>query len=97
MLNLHNAQNCSNLQINCIIDHLPGGSNKLSDWSGGMAALAVIGLALALVTGVTADPPLAVTLVMAVLVASLTSLNLSINYNFKCFNQFCYFTINCLG
>lgn len=59
---------------------LPGGSNKLSHWSGGaLAALAVIGLAFALVTGVTADPPLAVTLLIANLVASFTSLNLSIN------------------
>lgn len=42
-----------------------------------VAARAVIGLALALVTGVAA--PLAVTLLIAVRVASLTSLNLSIN------------------
>lgn len=43
------------------------------------AALAVIGLAFALVTGVTPVPPFDVTLLMANLVASLTSLNLSMN------------------
>lgn len=53
----------------------------MSEGSGAVvAARAVIGLALALVTGVTAAPPLAVTLLIADLVASLTSLNLSINY-----------------
>lgn len=52
----------------------------LSDESGAaVAALAVMGLALALVTGVTTAPPFDVTLLMADLVASLTSLNLSIN------------------
>ncbi|KAJ8973870.1 hypothetical protein NQ317_004705 [Molorchus minor] len=60
--------------------YTPGGSSKLSVCSGAaVAALAVIGLALALVTGVTADPPLAVALVIADLVASFTSLNLSMN------------------
>lgn len=45
-----------------------------------VAARAIIGLAFALVTGVTAaPPPLAVTLLIAVRVASRTSLNLSIN------------------
>lgn len=52
----------------------------MSEESGAaVAALAVIGLALALVTGVTAEPPLAVTLLIDDLVASLTSLNLSMN------------------
>lgn len=61
--------------------NIPGGSNKLlSDASGAaVPALAVIGLALALVTGVTTVPPFDVTLFMADRVASLTSLNLSIN------------------
>lgn len=60
--------------------HSPGGSSRLSEGSGAaVAARAVIGLALALVTGVTAAPPLAVTLLIADRVASLTSLNLSIN------------------
>lgn len=59
---------------------LPGGSSRLSDCSGAaVAALVVMGLAFALVTGVTAVPPLAVTLLIADLVASFTSLNLSIN------------------
>lgn len=62
------------------ITGLPGGSRRLSVWSGAaVAALAVIGLALALVTGVTAAPPFAVTLLIADLVASFTSLNLSMN------------------
>lgn len=61
---------------------LPGGSSKLSTWSWpAEAALAVIGLALALVSGVTAAPPFDVSLMMADLVASFTSLNLSMNYN----------------
>lgn len=59
---------------------LPGGSKRLSaDSFEAVAALAVIGLAFALVTGVTADPPFVVTFVIAFLVASLTSLNLLIN------------------
>lgn len=58
----------------------PGGSRRLSDDSfDAVAALVVIGLAFALVTGVTAEPPFAVTFVIAFLVASLTSLNLFIN------------------
>lgn len=59
---------------------IPGGSRRLSlfSWAAELA-LAFIGLALALVTGVTAEPPLAVTLLIADLVASFTSLNLSIN------------------
>lgn len=56
---------------------LPGGSNKLSGDS--LAVLVVIGLALALETGVTTLAPFSVTLLIAFLVASFTSLNLSIN------------------
>lgn len=61
-------------QLYYLFSILPGGSSKLlSDASGAaVAALAVIGLALALVTGVTTAPPL-VTLFIADLVASLTS------------------------
>lgn len=64
-----------------VCSSIPGGSKRLSlafSWAAELA-LAFIGLALALVTGVTAEPPLAVTLLIADLVASFTSLNLSIN------------------
>lgn len=70
------------MRITFIYMWIPGGSRRLSAGSEvAVAALAVMGLAFALVTGVTAEPPLAVTLLIAVRVASLTSLNLSMNYN----------------
>lgn len=59
--------------------YIPGGSSNWSlvESAAAVAALEVIGLALALVTGVAA--PFAVTLPIADRVASFTSLNLSIN------------------